>query len=93
MDIKELKHLAELSKLEISDNEKDLEVLISQLDNMIELVDKVKNADINGQRAYDVVDMADLREDIAKESTPREILLQNAPCKKTDTFVVPRIME
>ena len=93
MDIKELQHLAELSKLELSSNENELQSFICKLDNMIELVDKIKNADINGERVYDMVDMTDLREDIPEQSTPRETLLQNAPNKKNGTFVVPRIME
>lgn len=91
MDIKEIKHLAELSKLEFSDDElvefsKDFEKLIS-------LADTIKNANVEGNRKLNVMELADLRDDTPKESYPSDVLLENAPEKSKGYFVVPRIME
>lgn len=91
MDIKQIEHLAELSKLEFS--EEELKNFADDFKSLIELADIVKNTDIDGEINYRTVDMNELREDVVKESTPVEILLENAPQAKNDCFVVPRIME
>lgn len=91
MDIKEIKHLAELSKLEFSDEE--LVQFSSDFESLVELVDKVKNSSITGTKSLCTINMQELREDRALPSTNVDVLLQNSPIVKDDSIVVPRIME
>ena len=91
MEIKEIEHLAELSKLKFTKEE--LEDFAKDFESLVELADIVKNADIQGVRQINIVDMNLLREDIPQPSTPAEVLLQNAPDCQKNSFAVPRIME
>lgn len=91
MEIKEIEHLAELSKLKFTQEE--LEDFAKDFESLVELADIVKNADIQGVRQINIVDMNLLREDIPQPSTPAEVLLQNAPDCQKNSFAVPRIME
>lgn len=91
MDIKEIEHLAELSKLEFSTEE--LEEFSNEFSSLLELADMVKNAEISGSSFVNSTDMLNLREDKAKDSMPVDILLENTPVVKKDCIVVPRIME
>lgn len=91
MDIKDIKHLAELSKLEYTDEE--LVEFIPEFESAVELANIIKNADISGEIKYNVMDFSELRDDVAKESTPVDELLANSPIVRRDSIVVPRIME
>jgi len=91
MEINEIKHLAELSKLKFSDEE--LENFSKEFESLVELANTVKNSEITGEKNINIMDMNDLREDQPKESTPVEVLLRNAPMANKDSFIVPRIME
>ncbi len=91
MDIKEIKHLAELSKLEFSDDE--LIEFSKDFEKLIRLADTIKNANVEGNRKLNIMELADLRDDTPKESYPADVLLKNAPEKSKGYFVVPRIME
>ena len=91
MEIKEIEHLAELSKLEFT--EQEMIEFAKDFESIVNLANQIKDADISGERAITKMDMADLREDEPQPSTPVDILLQNAPEQNKDSFVVPRIME
>ena len=91
MDIKEIEHLAELSKLEF--NEQELKDFSQDFESLVKLADIVKNATIQGDTYVKAIDMNELREDEPKDSTPVDVLLQNSPVVKNDSIVVPRIME
>ena len=91
MDIKDIEHLAELSKLEFSESE--LENFSKDFDSLVSLADVIKNADISGERKLETIDFSSLREDKAKKSYAPSVLLSNSPIVKKDSIVVPRIME
>lgn len=91
MDIKDIEHLAELSKLKFTDEE--LANFSTDFDSLVGLADIIKNAEIDGETKIETIDYSELREDVAQDSYPVEILTQNAPMAKKDCFVVPRIME
>lgn len=91
MEIKDIEHLAELSKLEYTDQE--MQEFLPQFESLVELADVIKNADISGSIEHNVMDFNDLREDVAKDSTPVDELLANSPIVRRDSIVVPRIME
>lgn len=85
------KHLAELSKIEFTDNE--LAAMTEDMKNIIELMDKVCDFD-NTKKAYalDAVGYEDLRADEYKASYPTEKITGNAKNVKNDSFVVPKVV-
>ena len=91
MELKQLEHLAELSKLEFSDSE--LKEFSKEFESLIELANKVKNSKISGERKLNIIDMQQLRDDEIIESTSVDVLLKNSPETNKDSIVVPRIME
>lgn len=91
MDLKEIQHLAELSKLEFSKEE--LENFSLDFASLVSLADKIKNANVKSNRVLSSIDLKDLREDDVKESLPTKTVLKNAPVAKKDSFVVPRVVE
>ena len=91
MELKEIKHLAELSKLEFT--EEELKSFNAEFEKLIELADTIKNANVKGERKLNIIHMNDLREDNPKESYSSEILLENAPDQQKNYFTVPRIVE
>ena len=91
MEIKQIENLAELSKLNFTQEE--LEEISKDLDSLVEMVNVVKETDVDGSYNINTIDMQDLREDEVVESVNPEILLKNAPKAKKNSFVVPRIME
>ena len=91
MDLKEIEHLAELSKLEF--NEQELVEFAKDFENLINLADTIKNANIEGNRKIETKNMYELREDESKESVAVDTILKNSPQVKSGYIVVPRIME
>lgn len=92
MDLNTVKYLAELSKLEFSD--KELDKTASQMTDIIELMDSVKEIDITYDAYKDNHDVYinDLREDVISESMPTPKVLQNA-VNTNNCFVVPKVVE
>ena len=91
MEIKDIEHLAELSKLQFSDDE--LVEFSKDFESIISLADTIKNYDVSGSRVIETKNMNELREDVARPSSSVDILLKNSPIVKNDSIVVPRIME
>lgn len=93
LDEKVITYLAKLSKLELSDSDK--ERLVSEMSAIVDLMDTMNDVTIeddlnlNGEG----MSMHDLREDEVVPSLNQEIILQNAPHKKDGFFTVPKIME
>ena len=91
MDIKEIEHLAELSKLEFSQEE--LQSFSKEFEQLVEFADVVKNSSESGEICYNTLDMNNLRQDCPKPSMEVEKLLQNTPKVANQSIVVPRIVE
>lgn len=91
VDEKLIEYLAELSKIELDENEKKL--FSRQMVDIIGLMDSIGEADIEETLMEDSVLFSELREDISKESLKRDLVLENAPIKKDEFFVVPKIVE
>lgn len=90
--IGEVKRLAGLSSLEFS--EEELNSFIPEFENMLELVDQVKNCDVSDVEVkYTSHKLADLREDCAKDSLPQEEILLNSPKTKKGSFCVPKMLD
>lgn len=94
IDTATLDHIAELSKLSFTEEEK--EKMREQMSDIITLMDTIKDIDIQYDDTKDKneISYADLREDKAGESFPTERLLQNTePGGDGDCYVLPKMME
>lgn len=93
LDTQLITYLANLSKIEVEDAEK--ERLVSEMSAIVELMDAMNeitiedDINLNGEG----VSLESLREDQKVESYDRELILANASHKKDGFFVVPKIME
>lgn len=85
-------YLAELGKLELSQNE--LENVAKQMTGIIELMDTIKEIDVTYDPIKDNknVYLNDLRKDIPQPSLATEKVLQNAT-NSNNCFVVPKVVE
>ncbi len=87
-----VKYLAELGKLEFSDDE--LAKKADEMTDIINLMDTVKEIDITYDALKDNHDVYinDLREDAVMQSLATEKILQNA-VNSNNCFVVPKVVE
>lgn len=93
IDLKETKHIAELSKLEFDDAE--LARQRDHLQKMLWIFDTLDAADVSGVEPTAHISSAVnvLRDDVVKPSFEREMLLANAPASDGAAFIVPRVVE
>lgn len=90
---KEVEYVAELAQLYLSDKEKEL--LTKQLENILNLVNKLKELNTEGiEPTSTVIPITNVfREDKVKESFANEESLMNSPEKEKGYFKIPKIME
>jgi aspartyl-tRNA(Asn)/glutamyl-tRNA(Gln) amidotransferase subunit C len=88
-----LKYVADLSRIELSPQE--LEKLSLQLQTILGFIDQLNKADISGiEPTSHILSISNvLREDEPKDSLPIEKTMANAPQKKDNFFVVPKVIE
>ena len=93
LKIDDVRHVAKLARIEFSGEE--LEKFTTQLDSIIGYIEKMNELDTSGiEPTSHVVDVKNvMRDDIAKESLPREESIKNAPCSEEGFFKVPKIIE
>lgn len=91
MDAELINHLAGLSKLSFEDDE--LKQMMVDMENIIKLMDSIKDADTNSVpfmhecKKYD-----DLRNDLPNKSFERDEILKNAKIVEKSNFAVPKVM-
>lgn len=90
---KEILKLSKLSMLEIPSGQ--MEKLKTDLNNIVEMVDKLKELDLDEQYYKFNIDgpYNHLREDIVGESFPREDILKNASESTAGCFLVPKVVD
>lgn len=90
---KDVEHVAKLAQLDLNDDEKGM--FTKQLEDIINLVDKLKELNTEGiEPTSSVVPLKNVvRMDEAKESFSQDEALYNAPDKEIGHFKIPRIME
>jgi aspartyl-tRNA(Asn)/glutamyl-tRNA(Gln) amidotransferase subunit C len=88
-----LKYVADLSRIEL--NPQELEKLSLQLQTILGFIDQLGQANITGiEPTSHILPLSNiLREDDPKASLPIEKTLANAPQKKDNFFVVPKVIE
>lgn len=85
------KHLAELSKIEFTNDE--LERMTSDMTDIIAIMDKICNFDASAKPyALDAVDYNNLRPDSHEDSYPTEKIIENAKNVKNNCFIVPKVV-
>lgn len=89
----EVQKIAHLARLSIGDSE--IQPLTKDLDNILGLVGKMNQTDINNIEplAHPSETTQPLRNDVVTETNQRDLLLQNAPQKVMGLFIVPQVME
>jgi len=88
----EVAHLAHLSRLAVSEEELDL--FAGQLDAVLDAVAQVGKADVaDVPPTTHAVPMTNVfREDVARPSLPRDVVLAGAPAAEDGRIRVPRIL-
>lgn len=93
LDLAEVDHVALLSRLRLTDEEKsrfarDLNVILQQFEILQQL-----NTDGVAPTAHAMVLKNVFREDVSRPSLPRPDVLREAPEGRDEFFVVPRVVE
>ncbi len=90
---KELEHIAVLSRLELSEEEKEL--FSHQLGDILKYIEKLNelNTEHVEPMAYAATFNNVFREDKATLSLPREEALQNSPSQALGFFKVPKVID
>lgn len=89
----EVQKIAHLARLSI--NEEEVQPLTKNLDNILELVNKMNQVDISAVEpmAHPVDTAQPLRNDVVTETNQREVFLQNAPQSMMGLYIVPQVLE
>lgn len=89
---KEVEHIAELAKLNLSEEEKV--EFTHQLNDIISYMDKLNELDTTNVEplTHPVPVVNVFREDERKESIDKQEALKNAPNKNDDFFIVPKVI-
>ena len=89
---KEVENVARLARLEMSADEVD--TMTRQLDNILSYVAKLDELDTSGVAVTTHTQNVKnaFRDDVARESLPREKALANGPKQNGEAFVVPKII-
>ncbi|MFA5276319.1 MAG: Asp-tRNA(Asn)/Glu-tRNA(Gln) amidotransferase subunit GatC [Candidatus Omnitrophota bacterium] len=93
IDKKTVEYTAHLARIELGD--KELETLSKQLHDILDFIDKLKKADVEGISATShILPVSNvLREDSVKPSLSSDEALKNAPNRQETFFVVPKVIE
>ena len=88
-----VKHLAELSKLRLSEDA--LERKAEEMEDIIRLMDSIKEFSMEDDKTgvNDAVCYNNLREDKALDSFPRREITKNAKAESGGYFTVPKVVE
>ena len=89
----EVKHIAKLAKLSLSDEEVDK--YAKDLASISDFIAELNEVDTSGvEPTAHVVDKKNVfRKDEMKDSFPREQILKNAPSKEAGCISVPKVVE
>lgn len=91
--IKDVEHVANLARLELSDAEK--EQFTGQLNAILKYAEKLNELDTDQvpptSHAFEIMNV--MRDDVKKESLPIEKVLLNAPDEEDDQIKVPAVLE
>ncbi|MBM9603935.1 Asp-tRNA(Asn)/Glu-tRNA(Gln) amidotransferase subunit GatC [Desulfopila inferna] len=88
----EVEHVAHLARLNLSEDE--LEKMTIQLDTILNYAAKLEELDATGieptTHSFSISNA--FRDDVVRESLPREESLRNCAVRNDEAFIVPRII-
>lgn len=91
--LKDVEHVANLSRLELTDEEKAL--FTEQMNMILKYVDKLNELNTDNvaptSHVFELVNV--MRDDVKKESLPIDKVLLNAPDDEDDQIKVPAVLE
>lgn len=89
----EVEKIAHLARLDIDEPLK--EALSSQLSNILDYIDKLKDVDVEGVKPVSGAAFMNnvLRKDVRHESPGPDVTLANAPERDEDFYLVPRVVK
>ncbi len=89
----DIDYVANLARIALTDEEK--ETFSRQLDDVLGYIEKLNEVDVSGieptAHAFPVKNV--WRDDVAGEAFPVETALANAPAKRQNMIVVPKVVE
>ena len=93
IDKKTVEDVAHLARIDLQP--KELEKLSGQLEHILQFIDKLKEVNVENvaPTSHAIAVSNVLREDSPRESLPVDKALANAPSKKGNFFVVPKVIE
>lgn len=93
MDIEQIKRLAHLARINVSDT--TVEETTENLNNILQLVDQLRAIDTDGVKpmAHPLDVKQVLRADAVTEHNQRDALQANAPAVENGLFLVPRVID
>ncbi len=92
ISVDEVKYVAKLARLNLS--EKEVEAMTSQLDSILNYVDKLNELDTEHVKptTHAIEVQNAFREDEVRDSLGQDASLQNAPRQNGEAFVVPKVI-
>ena len=91
MKLEEIKMVAELSKLEFT--EEEFASFSAEFAKIDETIERVESVPCNVEYKIPVKEYADLKEDVIEPSYSREEILKNAPKKDSISFILPKVVD
>ncbi len=93
VDTKQVRHIAKLARIAMSDAE--IEALVPELNNILGWVEQLGEVNTDGVEPLTaVIDLKlRLREDVVNDGDCRDAVLANAPGAEHSFFAVPKVIE
>ena len=93
IDKNTVKYVAHLARISL--NDKELQLLSRQLEDIVNFIDKLAQMDITGvEPTSHILEMSNVfRKDTPKQSLTAQQALGNAPSKQDKFFAVPKVIE
>ncbi len=93
ISLEEVNRIAELARLSPSEDER--EQLAAKMSSVIDFVEQLNELDTTSiEPLHHVLDLHSvLRDDVVRPSLPVSEVMKNAPQKKGDYFIVPRVIK
>ncbi len=95
VDIQTVRRIAKLARIQVSENDADLESMTTELNTILQWVEQLEEVDTSNVQPMSSVVETHLfqREDQVTDGGYPEKIVKNAPEAQDNMFVVPRVVE
>ncbi len=93
LTVKDVEHVAKLSRLEFNDDEK--KDFIEKLNSVVNYIESLEEVDVEGvEPTYNTLNIKNVfREDKIEKSFDRKLIIANAPSSEGGCFKVPKVVK